>query len=72
MTAAVEEQVGITLGDQDDLVEEAGVDIGQNGLAGSATPEDTECATLTIDSDGLAQLWDAGRKPVRYWREKTH
>ena len=69
---ATAEQVRTALGERDQAVYELGLEIGWHERPSAARPEDAECATLTTDSDGLAQLWNAGRKPVRYWREKTH
>lgn len=63
---------GIALGGCDQFVGEAAVELHSDGLADSGIPDDEDCATLTVDADGLPQLWDAGRKPVRYWRESEH
>lgn len=65
-------RIGIALGRSDQLVDDTRVDVTVEDLPDSGVPEDEDCATLTVDADGLAQLWDAGRKPVRYWRESEH
>lgn len=69
--AVTVERLGIALGRSDQLVEQAAV-LAADGLPDSGIPADEECATLTVDADGFAQLWGVRRTPVRYWRESEH
>ena len=66
-----ETHAGVALGYADDRIDAERPDLDWPGYPEDHQPSDGEYASLTTDSDGLPQLWAAGRSPVRYWREGT-
>ena len=66
-----ETHAGVALGYADDRINAEQPNIEWPGYPEEHQPSDGEYASLTTDSDGLPQLWAAGRSPVRYWREGT-
>lgn len=66
-----ETYAAVALGHADDRIDAEQPDLDWPGYPEDHRPSDGEYASLTTDSDGLPQLWAAGRSPVRYWREGT-